>query len=40
MTFNKCSINGTVYGDQDDVRYGKSEDMIKVRSRTRFAYET
>ncbi|XP_050428508.1 phospholipid-transporting ATPase ID [Adelges cooleyi] len=30
MTFNKCSINGTVYGNQDETRYGKSLDMIKV----------
>lgn len=31
MTFNKCSINGVVYGDLNEVRYGKSENTIKVR---------
>lgn len=31
MTFNKCSINGIVYGNQDEVNYGVSDDMIKVR---------
>lgn len=31
MTFNKCSINGVVYGNQDEVNYGVSDDMIKVR---------
>jgi len=30
MTFNKCSINGIVYGDQNEVHYGKSDDVIKV----------
>lgn len=30
MTFNKCSINGVVYGDQNEINYGESEDMIKV----------
>lgn len=31
MTFNKCSINGIIYGDQNDTYYGKSDEMIKVR---------
>lgn len=31
MTFNKCSINGIVYGEQNEVRYGKSDDMVKVK---------
>lgn len=30
MTFNKCSINGIVYGNQEEVNYGVSDDMIKV----------
>ncbi|XP_050535575.1 phospholipid-transporting ATPase ID isoform X2 [Daktulosphaira vitifoliae] len=30
MTFNKCSINGIVYGNQDEYQYGKSEEMVKV----------
>lgn len=30
MTFNKCSINGIVYGDQNEIHYGKSDDFIKV----------
>ncbi|XP_060873130.1 phospholipid-transporting ATPase ID isoform X1 [Metopolophium dirhodum] len=29
MTFNKCSINGIVYGDQNEIHYGKSDDVIK-----------
>lgn len=30
MTFNKCSINGIIYGTQEETHYGRSEDMIKV----------
>ncbi|XP_026804746.1 phospholipid-transporting ATPase ID isoform X3 [Rhopalosiphum maidis] len=30
MTFKKCSINGIVYGDQSEIHYGKSDDVIKV----------
>ncbi|VVC36361.1 Hypothetical protein CINCED_3A000306 [Cinara cedri] len=30
MTFNKCSINGIVYGNLDEIHYGKSNEMIKV----------
>uniref|UniRef100_A0A2S2QFH4 Phospholipid-transporting ATPase n=1 Tax=Sipha flava TaxID=143950 RepID=A0A2S2QFH4_9HEMI len=29
MTFNKCSINCIVYGNQDEVAYGKSDEVIK-----------
>lgn len=30
MTFNKCSINGIVYGDENEIHYGKSDEVIKV----------
>lgn len=37
MTFNKCSINGIVYGNLDEIHYGKSNEMIKV-NRTLFTF--